>query len=316
MKSANSAKSLFMLIPIICVGFMPAAEGADVSGSADYPGIGRFEGSEIELYESENYDSTTLASGPVLKDSDAESTALTVEGAVTRIMYKVPKGSSALEVFRNFENRILEAGFTSIVSGGPEQFKYYTFMYKHPVEKLRSNSMSNEVWYLSAEKEADGSKTYVSLLVSPHSGGDGQRARLIAVTTKAMENRMLDAEKMLSSINESGRVALYGIYFDTDSAGIKAESAPAMQEITRLLTDNPGLELIVVGHTDNQGSYDYNMDLSRRRADAVAMSLSADYGISSSRLRGAGVGYLAPAASNADEGGRQLNRRVELVRGN
>ena len=83
-----------------------------------------------------------------------------------------------------------------------------------------------------------------------------------------------------------------------------------------MLTDNPDLNLIVVGHTDNQGSYDYNMDLSRRRADAVANSLSADYGANSSRLRSAGVGYLAPAASNADEAGKQLNRRVELVRSN
>lgn len=312
----NNANSLVKIVLFMCVGFNPAAEAADTAGSADYPEIGRFEGSEIERYETENYDSTTLAIGPVLKKSDAESTALVVEGAVTRIVYKVPQGSSALEVFRNFENRIMEAGFTSIVSGGAEQFSYYTFMYEHPVEKLSNTSISNEIWYLSAEKSTADSKTYISLIVSPHSGGDGQRARLIAVTTKAMENRMLDADKMLSSIAESGKVALYGIYFDTDSENIKDASAPTLREITRLLAENPDLNLIVVGHTDNQGSYDYNMDLSRRRADAVANSLTDDYGASSSRLRSAGVGYLAPAASNADDAGKQLNRRVELVRSN
>jgi OOP family OmpA-OmpF porin len=312
----DSAKSLVELVLFICVVCMPVAEAADTAGSADYPGIGRFDGSEIEFYETENYASTTLANGPVLKESDVARNALVVEGAVTRIVYKVPKGSSALEVFRNFENRVIEAGFTSIVSGGPEQFEYYTFMYKHPVEKLRNTSMSNEIWYLSAEKSTGDSKTYISLIVSPHSGGDGQRARLIAVTTKAMENRMLDAEKMLSSIAERGKVALYGIYFDTDSANIKGTSAPTLQEIARLLAENPDLNLIVVGHTDNQGSYDYNMDLSRRRADAVANSLSADYDARSSQLRSAGVGYLAPAASNADQAGKQLNRRVELVRSN
>jgi outer membrane protein OmpA-like peptidoglycan-associated protein len=169
---------------------------------------------------------------------------------------------------------------------------------------------------LSAEKSDGGSKTYVSLIVSPHSGGDGQRARLIAVTTKAMENRMLDAEKMLSSIAESGKVALYGIYFATDSANIQNNSAPTLQEIAKLMEANPDLNLIVVGHTDNQGSYEYNMNLSQQRADAVAKSLSTEYGASTSRLRSAGVGYLAPAASNADEAGKQLNRRVELVRSN
>ena len=124
---------------------------------------------------------------------------------------------------------------------------------------------------------------------------------------------MLDAKKMLSSIAETGKVALYGIYFDTDSAKIKDASAPTMQEIAKLLADNPQLNLIVVGHTDNEGSYDYNMNLSQRRADAVSNSLVASYGANSSRLRSAGVGYLAPAASNTDETGKQLNRRVELV---
>jgi len=312
----HNAKSLIKMVLVMSAVFVAAAGATDTVGSADYPGIGRFDGSEIEFYETDNYGSTTLANGPVLKESDAQSAALVVEGAITRIVYKVPPGASALEVFRNFENRIAEAGYTSIVSGGPEQFDYYTFMYKHPVEKLRNTSMSNEIWYLSAEKSTADSKTYLSLIVSPHSGGDGQRARLVAVTTKSMENRMLDAEKMFSSIADSGKVALYGIYFDTDSDNIKETSAPTLQEISRLLTDNPDLNLIVVGHTDNQGSYDYNMDLSRRRAGAVANSLSGDYGVNSSRLRSAGVGYLAPAASNADDAGKQLNRRVELVRSN
>ena len=312
----KSAKLLITLVLVTCIVFMSVAVAADTACSADIPDIGRFADSEIEFYEVQNYGSTTLVNGPVLKESDAQSAALVVEGAITRIVYKVPQGASALEVFRNFENRITEAGFTSIISGGSEQFDYYTFMYKHPVEKLRSTSMSNEIWYLSAEKSTADSKTYISLIVSPHSGGDGQRARLIAVTTKSMENRMLDAEKMLSSIAESGKVALYGIYFDTNSDNIQDASAPTLQEIAQLLADNADLNLIVVGHTDNQGSYDYNMDLSRRRADAVADSLVADYGANSSRLRSAGVGYLAPAASNTDEAGRQLNRRVELVRSN
>lgn len=312
----NNAKSSITTALVLCLVFTSTAGAADTAGSADLPDIGRFAGSEIDFYEVENYGSTTLANGPVRKEAGAERTALVVEGAITRIVYKVPQGASALEVFRNFENRITEAGFTSIVSGGPEQFDYYTFMYKHPVEKLRNTSISNEIWYLSGEKSTGGSKIYVSLIVSPHSGGDGQRARLISVTTKAMENQMVDAEKMLSSIAESGKVALYGIYFDTDSDNIKETSAPTLQEIARLLADNPDFNLIVVGHTDNQGSYDYNMDLSRRRADAVANSLSADYGANSSRLRSAGVGFLAPAASNADEAGKQLNRRVELVRSN
>ncbi len=291
-----------------------AGFAADKAGSSDYPGIGRFEGSEIEFYSTENYGETTLATGPVLKDSDAKTTAMTVEGRITRIVYKVPKGSSALEVFRNFENRITEAGYRTIFSGGPKQFNDYKFKYKHPVEKLQSISLSSKIWYLSAKKTAGGSDTYISILASPHSGGDGQRVRLIAVETKTMENRMVDAAKMQASINETGKVALYGIYFDTGSAAVKKSSAPTLQEIAKLLRGSSSMKIIVVGHTDNQGGYDYNIDLSKRRAAAVAQALQTAYKISPSRLRSAGVGYLAPAANNTNEEGRTLNRRVELVR--
>ena len=70
----------------------------------------------------------------------------------------------------------------------------------------------------------------------------------------------------------------------------------------------------MVGHTDNQGGLDYNMDLSRRRAGAVVAALTEQHGIAADRLRPAGVGPLAPAATNDTEEGRSLNRRVELVK--
>jgi outer membrane protein OmpA-like peptidoglycan-associated protein len=71
--------------------------------------------------------------------------------------------------------------------------------------------------------------------------------------------------------------------------------------------------VIVVGHTDYVGGYDYNMDLSKRRARAVMDALVNEFGIAAARLKSDGVGYLAPAASNLSEAGRALNRRVELV---
>ena len=71
--------------------------------------------------------------------------------------------------------------------------------------------------------------------------------------------------------------------------------------------------LVVVGHTDNVGSLDYNMTLSKQRAIAVERALVGDYGIAQTRLEAWGVGYLSPVASNQSEDGRALNRRVELV---
>ena len=308
-------KPLHPVVSVLLLAAAVLAHGADVAGSADLPDIGRFAGSEIEVFRKESYGATTLATGPIQSKADAETTSLYLEGPVTRIVYRVPPGSSALEVFRNFENRIKSAGYTTLFSGGPSEFDSYTFQYNHPVEKLQSISLSDNVGYLAAKTSPPGApERHLALLVSPHSGGDGQRARLILVESEAMKDQMIDAEKMQSSLSETGKVSLYGIYFETDSATVQPTSDPTLNEITRLLTGDPTLRLIVVGHTDNEGGYDYNMDLSRRRAAAVMAKLVDSHGIDPGRLSSAGVGYLAPAASNETDEGRALNRRVELVR--
>ena len=87
-----------------------------------------------------------------------------------------------------------------------------------------------------------------------------------------------------------------------------------LKEITKLLKQDPNLNLYVVGHTDNVGKIDYNMQLSSARAEAVVKALITKYGVSRSRLDPHGVGPLAPVASNETEDGRALNRRVELVK--
>ena len=299
---------------ILSAAALPTCFAADLADSADYPGIGRFAGSEIKAYQVENYGQTVLATGAVQSASDAEKTSRKVEGKITRVVYRVPPGSSALEVFRNFEARAGEAGYETIFSGGPAEIRPYEFKYKHPVEILEKISISDAIHYLAAKKTAGGGEVYLSVLVSPHSGGDGLRVRLIAAETKAMEMRMVDAEKMQLDIGEAGKVALYGIYFGHDKAVIQPESKPALDEIAKLLGAAPSLKLIVVGHTDQAGGFDYNLDLSRRRAKAVVDALIAGHGIAQNRLRSEGVGYLAPAASNDTEEGRSLNRRVELVK--
>ena len=138
-------------------------------------------------------------------------------------------------------------------------------------------------------------------------------AQLTIAELGAIENKMVDAAAMAKGLGETGHIALYGIYFDTDKAMLKPESRPTLEQIAKLLTGQPQLNVFIVGHTDNQGAYDYNLDLSRRRAEAVAAELVKSYRIAQARLRTAGVGFLAPVGSNASDSGRALNRRVELV---
>lgn len=123
-----------------------------------------------------------------------------------------------------------------------------------------------------------------------------------------------DASSMASSIKETGKVAVYGIYFDTGKATLKPESQPTLKEIAKLLKTDPGLKLYVVGHTDNAGTFDANMKLSMDRAASVIKALVSQYSVSAVSLKACGDGPTAPVASNATEEGKALNRRVELVK--
>jgi OmpA-OmpF porin, OOP family len=122
------------------------------------------------------------------------------------------------------------------------------------------------------------------------------------------------SEQMASEINRTGRIALYGLYFDTNQTEIKPESRPTLEQIADLLKREPNLKILVVGHTDNVGTFEANRDLSQRRAESVVNTLVTGFGIAPDRLIPFGVSYAAPVASNATPEGRSENRRVELVR--
>jgi len=124
----------------------------------------------------------------------------------------------------------------------------------------------------------------------------------------------VNAGEMSRSLADSGKIALYGIYFDTDKDSLRADSQATLQEIAKLLAGNRSLKVSVVGHTDNQGKPDYNLDLSRRRAAAVVRELTLKYGVTADRLSSFGCGSYAPVASNDTEDGKAKNRRVELVK--
>lgn len=123
----------------------------------------------------------------------------------------------------------------------------------------------------------------------------------------------VDAGAMKKAIAETGRVALYGLFFDTGRAEVKSDSRPALDEIAKLLKSDPTLRVLVVGHTDTVGSLQGNQDLSLRRAHSVVDALVKGHGIDAGRLQAVGVGFAAPVATNRNEQGRAKNRRVELV---
>jgi outer membrane protein OmpA-like peptidoglycan-associated protein len=115
-------------------------------------------------------------------------------------------------------------------------------------------------------------------------------------------------------IASSGRFVTHGILFDTDSDRLKPESAPVIQAIAKGLGTNPNLKLLIEGHTDSTGNAAHNLDLSKRRAEAVKAVLAAQFSVDAARLTTAGLGSTKPIDSNDTPQGRSQNRRVELVK--
>lgn len=102
------------------------------------------------------------------------------------------------------------------------------------------------------------------------------------------------------------------ILFDTGLSTLKPGAYPTIQKVASFLQQSPERTVIIQGFTDSTGTAAFNQSLSQQRADAVRVALAND-GVSPSRVESQGMGESSPVASNATDGGRQLNRRVELV---
>jgi flagellar motor protein MotB len=297
-----------LLIGIVTT--LTMAQQQDLKGSKDHPLISRYPGSFIKEYSQKDFDEFPLPLGKLTKGKFEKSQQL--GGKVTRILYQAPAGRSVLEVFRNYEGALKQAGFETLFTCAKEACGY------GPVTlyggKLENWSLTYDPHYLSAKlTRPGGGDVYVSLYAGASSW---QWETLYVVEMKPMQAGLVtvDAAALAGDISRTGHAAVYGIYFDTGKADVKPESGPALAQITKLLEKDPQLKLHVVGHTDAVGSLPSNMDLSRRRADAVVKLLTTKYQIAATRLNSQGVGPLAPVASNESEDGRAKNRRVELVK--
>ncbi len=267
----------------ITVGILLVLSGTalaqqDTPEGKDYPLFTRWPGYYIDSYKHKKFDTYTYE----LKNSKE-----VVEGEYYLLNYchkKGVEGASELEVIRNYENAIRKAGGTVLYTAGKSA----------TIGKILKDG--KEVW----------------VRVHPWNGGDC--IELNITERQAMEQTIqANAATWLSDITTTGHAVVYGIYFDTDKAEIKPESEAALTEMATLLRNNAGLNVFIVGHTDNTGTFEHNMKLSMDRATSVVNALVAKHGIGAVRLKAYGVASLAPVASNKTEDGRGKNRRVELV---
>ena len=265
----------------LSVGLNVFAAQKDMQGGKDHPLLTRMPDFHIAEYSDKEFDKYEF-----LIQDDKKVSKTSVEGHKYYIGYELnqgAKGPGDLKVVRNIQNALTKIGGKVLFEG-------------------------ERPWSSTVMLEKDGKETWVEVRAWP------TLYRLTIVEKNVMKQEVeANAEVMGNNINTTGHVSVYGIYFDTGKAEIKPESDAAIAEIAKLLKNNDALKVYVVGHTDNTGSFDANMKLSKDRATAVTHSLVSKHGIASSRLVAYGVSSLSPVASNKTEEGKAKNRRVELV---
>lgn len=276
-------KKIWLIVMVMFFfGHSPLSAQTDQTGCRDHPLLSRMDNFYLKRCKEEKFDEVPFR--------NEKGEKITVAGRVWRLSYAIKKGftpPSGLMVLRNYEDAITGLGGTKVYQEG----KY-------------------EIW-LKLDKDG---KTYWVYVDSWSGGGKGETYELQIVEKEAMPQEVVaNAEALLKDIKAAGHVAVYGIYFDFDKADIKPESEPAIKEIARLLQENKELKIHLVGHTDNIGTIQYNLKLSKARAEAVVRELTQKYHIAPERLSPSGVGPLAPVATNRTDAGRAKNRRVELV---
>jgi OmpA-OmpF porin, OOP family len=317
-----------------------ALSTVDLAGAKDHPAIKRFAGSIIVGYDNKRFDRIDIPTSTFSKYNLSTKTRefkqppIVAEGERTQIWYESSGETSSIEMYRNYATELAAQGFTILYDSTADKasgrWNGYLIPFSainNPIRTSRSgftfySAKTSGLFTLSAKRDRDGLITFVHLVVvewdKPNATFKAQRgayAALDIVDVAAMKQNMVSvsATEMSKSMMATGRVALYGILFDTGKSDVKPESKLALDEIAKLLKAEPTLKLRVVGHTDNQGALDSNIALSKRRAEAVNAALIAQHGIAATRLSAYGVADLAPVASNTSEDGRGKNRRVELV---
>lgn len=318
----------------------------DLSKLGDINNIKRFTDSVLVFRDDVAYDEVTYPAGKVNYTNETLSASKSVarSGQRAMLVYITPAGRSPLEVIRNYQQDLKTTGFkplfecaedtcgeASALTGG-NNFNFANILFKDSVFTTTASAAHvcaggaqiSGFRYALMENAAIGETIAVLTwrplvkgyaLPCPDELEKHTSVLVFHIKAKEMEQKMtlLSASEMSQSLSASGKVAIYGILFDSGKADIKPDSKASLMQIGAMLKQQSTLKLHVVGHTDNAGTLAANIDLSKRRADAVVNTLMKDYGIARDRLTANGVASLAPVASNADDAGKSKNRRVELV---
>lgn len=176
-------------------------------------------------------------------------------------------------------------------------------------QKQRVRVYLNEEKIFDLPKAFPDSKTYSTALFEIWGEMKGQDRYLVG-NIKFAAGLPDTRAKLITE----GKFVTSGILFDVNSDKIKSQSYGVLKDIANVLNENSSINVKIIGHTDSDGNASANLDLSKRRAEAVKASLIKDFGIDASRLQTDGKGASQPVDSNSTAEGKANNRRVEFVK--
>ena len=269
--------TFFFCAALLLSGPMAAQDEprTDAEGCKDSPLVTRMPGSTINSCDNKEFEQFTMPAG---KDKEGNVVEKKLEGEYHSWDYATREGMSEIQIYRNIQTALKQAGFTLVYEDSPTTL----------------TARKGNTWYML---ESKGTFYYQTI-----------------VTVKEMQQEVTaDASSLSDELNKTGHVAVYGIHFDTGKAAILPDSEAILGEIAKMMQQDAQLKLLVEGHTDNVGTAAANQALSKRRAQAVVAWLTA-HGVAASRLSAKGLGQTKPVADNGSEDGRAKNRRVELVK--
>jgi len=274
----------------------------------------------------ENRNEFTSYALPISSWDRGEVPSIWAEGAMQRQAWRVDGSrQNTMQLLAPLREQLVDAGFDILFECktrdcGGFDFRFSTEVMPEPDMHVDLGDFR----FLSAQRMGAERPEYVSLMISRSRDagfvqlttiGDPATAVAAAVKSTKMSTQSLmpDPDGIADNLIQSGSAVLADLSFATGSSKLSEGQYQSLNELASFLNTNPDMSVLLVGHTDFEGSLAGNVALSRKRADAVRKALVRDYDVSRKQVTAEGVGYLSPRATNLTEQGRTENRRVEVI---
>ena len=300
-----SLLALLTLAPAMAAGSRPDNDPGRLPVKA-------FPGARIVNRSSHGLEDYWIALGKLLGDGQADRNE-TVQGKLTHVAFANAEGRSVTEVFTYYQQQLSKAGFEVVYAC-------------KGLECGEGGRKTNGDWwalsenrrYVAARLPRARGDLWVTVHVHARKPNAPVEHEVDVVEARAPSEPVrprdeADVATLQKELKANGRVVLHSLEFAEGRPALLPESEGVVQAIAELLARDPSLKLHIVVHTDDAAAAGASLELTRKRASVLVNLLKQKHRVPSARIQPAGLGMLAPVASNGTEEGRSLNRRVELV---